>query len=158
MPRIKPATCLSHSTRNCLIYSKTYLMIWTLVISINNIFLHSSTVATDALVVKHQAISIHSIDWMITVSDQFYTEILQLQWTILDNKITFWKKNHPGLNLYISLVSYLSLSCRLVVHCNFLQHPTLQLLSVLTVTRPLTRLSVTLRLLHRPSDKTLRHT
>ena len=34
-----------------------------------------STVATDALVLKHQAISIHRVDWIIMVLDQFHNEI-----------------------------------------------------------------------------------
>ena len=51
------------------------------------------TVATDVLVLKHQSISIHSADWTIIALDQFHTEILQLQQTILENdEITFWKK------------------------------------------------------------------
>ena len=37
-----------------------------------------STVATDALVLKHQAISIHSIDWIFIALDQFHTEIVDL--------------------------------------------------------------------------------
>ena len=37
-----------------------------------------STVATDALVLKHQAISTHSADWTIIVLHKFHTEILQL--------------------------------------------------------------------------------
>ena len=35
-----------------------------------------STVATAALVLKHQTISIHSADEMFIVSDQFHTKIL----------------------------------------------------------------------------------
>ena len=34
-----------------------------------------SPVANDALVLKHQAISIYSVNQMFTVLDQFYTEI-----------------------------------------------------------------------------------
>ena len=34
-----------------------------------------NTVATDALVIKHQAISTHSTDWIFVVLDRFYTEI-----------------------------------------------------------------------------------
>ena len=36
------------------------------------------TVATDALVLKHQAISSHSTDEILTALDTFYTERLQL--------------------------------------------------------------------------------
>ena len=36
------------------------------------------TVATEALVLKHQAISIHSVDQIIIVFDKFHAEILQL--------------------------------------------------------------------------------
>ena len=54
-----------------------------------------STVATDALVLKHQAISIHNADWTFIVLDQFYIEILHLWCTTLENKITFWKKIYP---------------------------------------------------------------
>ena len=54
-----------------------------------------SALYTDALVLKHQAIRNHSVDWMIIVLDQFHMEILQLKWTILGNKITSWKKSYP---------------------------------------------------------------
>ena len=37
-----------------------------------------STVATDALVLNHQAISIYSNECIFIVLDQFHTEILQL--------------------------------------------------------------------------------
>ena len=39
-----------------------------------------STETTDALVLKHQAISSHSADEISIVSDQFHTEILHLLW------------------------------------------------------------------------------
>ena len=51
-----------------------------------------STVATDALVLKHQAISIHNADYTFIVLDQFQTNILHFWCTRLENKITFWKK------------------------------------------------------------------
>ena len=35
-----------------------------------------SNVAIEALVPKHQAISIHNTDWIFIVLDQFHTEIL----------------------------------------------------------------------------------
>ena len=50
-----------------------------------------STVATDGLVLKYQAISIHSADEMVIVLDQFHTKIIQWSGTIWENKITFWK-------------------------------------------------------------------
>ena len=37
-----------------------------------------STVATDVLVLQHQAINIHTVEEIIIVLDQFHTEILQL--------------------------------------------------------------------------------
>ena len=37
-----------------------------------------STVATDALVLKHQVGSIHSTDWTFIVFDHFHMEILHL--------------------------------------------------------------------------------
>ena len=37
-----------------------------------------STVATDALVLKHQANNIHSADKMHIISDQFHTKIFHL--------------------------------------------------------------------------------
>ena len=40
-----------------------------------------SPVATYALVLKHQAISIHSADWIIIVLDYFRAEMLYLLWT-----------------------------------------------------------------------------
>ena len=51
-----------------------------------------STVATDTLVLKHQAISIHSANQTFNVLDQFHIRILHSWWTTLENKITFWKK------------------------------------------------------------------
>ena len=51
-----------------------------------------STVATDALVLKHQAISIHNADWTFIVLDQFDIKISHLWCTTLENKIMFWKK------------------------------------------------------------------
>ena len=37
-----------------------------------------STVATDALVLMHQAINAHSADYIVIVLDQFHIDILQL--------------------------------------------------------------------------------
>ena len=51
-----------------------------------------SSVAADALVLKHQAISIHSADLMFIVLWQFHTEILQLWGISLRNIILSWKK------------------------------------------------------------------
>ena len=51
-----------------------------------------SIVATDVLVLKHQAISIHCAELIITGLDQFHTEILQLQGTVWENEIAFWEK------------------------------------------------------------------
>ena len=51
-----------------------------------------STVATDALVLKHQAISIRNADQIFISFDQFHTKTLHLWWTTLANKIMFWKK------------------------------------------------------------------
>ena len=49
------------------------------------------TVATDALVLKHQGISSHSSDHCLPVSDKsIYSE-----WTILENKIKLLKKYYP---------------------------------------------------------------
>ena len=51
-----------------------------------------STVATDALVLKHQAISIHNADKTFIVLDQFYIKPQYIRWTASENEITFWKK------------------------------------------------------------------
>ena len=51
-----------------------------------------STVATDALVLKHQAISIHNAEWTFIVIDQFDIKVSHLWWTTLRNKITVLKK------------------------------------------------------------------
>ena len=50
-----------------------------------------STVTTDALVFKHQAISIHNADKTFIVLDQFHIKILHIWWRISENEITFWK-------------------------------------------------------------------
>ena len=52
-----------------------------------------STVATDALVLKHQAIIIHSADKIFVFVDKFRTEYdsyMEQYWKI---KLNFWKKN-----------------------------------------------------------------
>ena len=51
-----------------------------------------STVATDALVLKHQAIIIHNADWTFIVLDKFHIKILHIRWTASESEITFWKK------------------------------------------------------------------
>ena len=51
-----------------------------------------STVATDALVLKHQAISIHNADQTFIVLDQFHIKLLHIRWTASENEITFLKK------------------------------------------------------------------
>ena len=51
-----------------------------------------STVATDALVLKHQAITIHNADQTFIVLDQFHIKILRLWCTRLENEISFRKK------------------------------------------------------------------
>ena len=48
-----------------------------------------STVATDALVLKHQAISILSTDQIFNLLDQFHMKILHFCWTTFGNKITY---------------------------------------------------------------------
>ena len=47
-----------------------------------------STIDTDALVLKHQAISIYSGDKILILLDQFQTEIYQLKWMILSFLLT----------------------------------------------------------------------
>ena len=62
-----------------------------------------STVVTDALVLKHQAISIHNADQMFILFHQFRIKKLHLWWTTLENKITFWKKWPSRLRVNICL-------------------------------------------------------
>ena len=66
-----------------------------------------STVATDTLVLKHQAISIHNADETFIVLDKFHIKILHIRWTPSENEITFWKKwpSHIRVN-EASSVSY----------------------------------------------------
>ena len=54
-----------------------------------------STVATDALVLKHQAISILRTDYTFNLLDQFHMKILYFCWTTFGNKITYWE-NWPS--------------------------------------------------------------
>ena len=42
---------------------------------------------TDALVLKHQAISIHSADNIFIVLDQFHTKMIHLLWKTLEMKL-----------------------------------------------------------------------
>ena len=58
-----------------------------------------SIVATDALVLKHQAISIHNTDWTFIVLGQFRTKILHLWWTTIENKKCFEKKLRSCLSV-----------------------------------------------------------
>ena len=57
-----------------------------------------STVATDALVLKHQAISFLITDKTFNLLDQFHMKILHFCWTTFGNKITYWTK-WPSLNM-----------------------------------------------------------
>ena len=50
-----------------------------------------STADIDALMQKHQAISIHIADKISIVLEQFHTERLHQKGTALENIITFWK-------------------------------------------------------------------
>ena len=52
-----------------------------------------STVTTDVLVLRHQAISSHSADSLLIV-DQFHAEMLHLQWTTLQTNIVIWKQKY----------------------------------------------------------------
>ena len=98
----RPSTGTALTTKLC-IFSVQFLCLWVIQIHIfgqmmsfimaNKIWRNSismlthkqlethgcilSTVATDALVLKHQAISIHSVDQIFITLDQFNTEILQ---------------------------------------------------------------------------------
>ena len=51
-----------------------------------------STVATDTLVLRHQAISIHSADQVFIVLDQLHTKILHFLWKTFEKWITSFKK------------------------------------------------------------------
>ena len=54
-----------------------------------------STVATDALVLKHQVTKIHSAYQISFELGQFQTQILRQWWTTLENKIKL--KKYPGV-------------------------------------------------------------
>ena len=58
-----------------------------------------NTMVTDALVLKHQAISIYNADLTFIVLDHFHIKISHLWWTTLRNLITFLKKwpSHLGV-------------------------------------------------------------
>ena len=43
----------------------------------------------------HQAISIYNADYIFVLLDQFHTETLELNGTIVENELTFWKQNYP---------------------------------------------------------------
>ena len=51
-----------------------------------------STLVTAALALKHQAISTHSAEQVLTVLDQFHKNMLDTQQTNLETDITFLKK------------------------------------------------------------------
>ena len=52
-----------------------------------------STVATDSLVLKHQAISTHNADYTYTVLNQFHTEISLLYVGMIIEIILHFEKN-----------------------------------------------------------------
>ena len=52
-----------------------------------------SSVATDALVLKHQTISNHSAEWIFIELDWFHVDVLHLLWTVLKNRTHNLKKN-----------------------------------------------------------------
>ena len=68
-----------------------------------------STVATDALVLKHQTISIHSADKTFIVLDKFYIILHSEQHQ--ENNTTFWKQWYdPDVNgLSINPILFCSL-------------------------------------------------
>ena len=47
--------------------------------------LRIAATGTDVLVLKHQATSIRSTEWIFIVSDQFYTKLLRLNGILLEN-------------------------------------------------------------------------
>ena len=74
----------------------TKWFIWDPVLTIKHREMHGcvvSTVATDALVLKHQAISINNADQTFIVLDQFHIKLLHISWTASENEITFWKND-----------------------------------------------------------------
>ena len=56
-----------------------------------------NTVAADALVLKHQTLSIHSVDKRFIVLEWYHTTILHSEWTTWASRIAFWKKWPSGL-------------------------------------------------------------
>ena len=66
-----------------------------------------STVATDALVVKYQAISIHSADYILILVEQFYGEILEKYGTVV------WGLTYPS---FLWNISTPILGCFLLRH------------------------------------------
>ena len=73
-----------------------------------------STVATDALVLKHQAISILSTDSTFNLLDQFQMKILDFCWTTFRNKITYWKK-WPS-RLRVKWIHWFPLCCCICIY------------------------------------------
>ena len=67
-----------------------------------------STLANDVLVPKHQDISTHSADLVFILPPNIHTKKLYLLWTIVETKITFWKKSPSCLKVN-TLLTY---SCR----------------------------------------------
>ena len=49
-----------------------------------------STVATDVLVLKYQALSIHSADQITFALEQFQRKVFRLKGTTLEYRVTFW--------------------------------------------------------------------
>ena len=55
------------------------------------------SMATNALVLKHQTISIHSADLRYIILHQFHTKLLHVLWKISENVVIFWeKKRQPS--------------------------------------------------------------
>ena len=86
---------LNHICNRTDTYHKSYQQIMKNSLTLKHRETHGcvvSTVATDALVLKHQTISIHNADYTFIGLDQFHMKILHIRWTASENEITFWKK------------------------------------------------------------------
>ena len=82
-----------------------------------------STVATDVLVPKHQAISIHSVDSVLTVLPKLHINILHLIQTMMKTELIFWKKiwsSYFRVNVLSATHNKWSLHGRLLIKLRFM--------------------------------------
>ena len=127
-------------------------MLWKFILTHKWLEMHDciiSTLGTDDLVLEHQAISIHSADYVFTVLDQFHTKHV----TLAANKFIhwnyiFWKKWPSRLRVNMSYDCHAEIFLeKHKLHLNFTSIFDAEMLRVLEIHLPMeTRISYTVNI------------